>query len=293
MNLGNDMLTVSIVTPSYNQGEFLEQCLLSVKRQAYPAIEHLVIDGGSTDNTLEILKRYSCQPGWEHLKWISEPDRGQSEALNKGFRAATGQVIGWLNSDDVYLPGSPQEVVETFQKQKNVDLIYGDYFMIDKDGKLVETRKEVSFNRFVLRHTHVNFVQSSSACFFSRRVVDEGHFIDESYHYAMDYEYFVRLTEAGYRFQHLSKLLGGFRLHRQTKSSLQTGKQLREHERVRRQNHGLPLEGKIPSAWRIRLGLLRCCANVLRWGEKALRGYYFTQWRIDNFLRYSKYVQIH
>src|ERR1035437_69543 len=111
MTRRTDMLKLSIVTPSYNQGKYIEECLLSVKRQAYPAIEHIVIDGGSTDSTVEILKRYSSQPGWEHLMWISEPDGAQSDALNKGFRRATGEIIGRLNSDALSSEGCIEHIV--------------------------------------------------------------------------------------------------------------------------------------------------------------------------------------
>src|ERR1700758_618457 len=95
---------ISIVTPSFNQASFIVETLNSVKGQNYPALEHLVMDGGSTDETVEILQRLSGQPGWEHLHWISEPDLGQSDALNKGFRLASGEIVGWLNSDDLYRP---------------------------------------------------------------------------------------------------------------------------------------------------------------------------------------------
>jgi glycosyltransferase involved in cell wall biosynthesis len=293
LRFGVEFPKISIVSSSYNQAKFLKACLSSVKEQNYPQMEHIVIDGGSTDGSVELLREFSSRPGWSHLRWISEPDRGQSDALNKGFRMATGNIIGWLNSDDLYLPGSFQKIARDFQEQEQADLIYGDYLMIDEQERLVQTRREVSFSRFILRHTHVNFVQSSCAVFFSKKILDDGQYIDESYDFAMDYEYFVRLAGAGYRFHHLPSLLGVFRLHGQSKTGSQAKRQFMEHERVRRQNHGLPLEGKIPSAWRIRLGLLRCCANGLRWGEKALRGYYFKQWRIGNLLRHNKQVQIH
>src|SRR6185437_12218473 len=101
---------ISVVTPSFNQAAFIEEALWSVKNQGYPWVEHLVMDGGSTDETVSILKRYSSQTGWEHLKWVSEPDNGQSDALNKGFRVATGDIIGWLNSDDRYRTGCFQAI---------------------------------------------------------------------------------------------------------------------------------------------------------------------------------------
>ncbi len=95
---------ISIVTPSYNQAPFIEEALQSVKDQNYPSLEHIVIDGASTDSTVSILEKYSQTPGWQHLRWVSERDQGQSDALNKGFRMAKGDIIGWLNSDDRYRP---------------------------------------------------------------------------------------------------------------------------------------------------------------------------------------------
>src|ERR1700730_2129145 len=103
------MIKISIVSPSYNQAKFLGACLSSVKEENYPYIEHIVVDGGSTDGSVELLREYSSRSGWSHLRWISEPDRGQSDALNKGFRMVTGSIIGWLNSDDIYLPSSFQK----------------------------------------------------------------------------------------------------------------------------------------------------------------------------------------
>src|ERR1700756_3819113 len=97
----NNILKISIVTPSFNQASFLKEALESVARQNYPAVEHIVVDGGSTDGSVELLKAYSGRNGWAHLRWISEPDEGQSDALNKGFKMASGEIIGWLNSDDL------------------------------------------------------------------------------------------------------------------------------------------------------------------------------------------------
>src|SRR6266481_7579947 len=107
---------ISIVTPTFNQAAFIEEALLSVKEQHYENVEHIVIDGASTDGTVELLRRYCGQPGWEHLRWISEPDRGQSDALNKGCQLITGDIVGWLNSDDRYRPRCFAEVVEAFNK---------------------------------------------------------------------------------------------------------------------------------------------------------------------------------
>src|ERR1700729_2746740 len=118
---------ISIVTPSFNQGPFIEEALRSVKEQNYPAIEDIVVDGASKDGTMEIVKGYAGTPGWEHLRWISEPDDGQTDALNKGFRMANGEIVGWLNSDDRYRPGCFASVVRGFAGQDETDVLYGDY----------------------------------------------------------------------------------------------------------------------------------------------------------------------
>src|SRR5215467_1765166 len=122
-----EMPKISIVTPSFNHDGFIEEALLSVKKQNYPNLEHIVVDGGSTDGTLEILQRYGSQPGWGHLRWTSEPDHGQSDALNKGFRLAQGDIVGWLNSDDRYRVGCLQKIVQAFSTHSQADVIYGDY----------------------------------------------------------------------------------------------------------------------------------------------------------------------
>jgi len=274
------MLTVSIVTPSYNQGEFIEQCLLSVKRQTHPAVEHLVIDGGSTDETLEILKRYSSQPGWEHLKWISEPDRGQSDALNKGFRAANSDIVGWLNSDDRYRPGCFEYTAEAFRANPQADIIYGDYTWIDQDGRLLQVRREIEFSRFILFYHRVLYIHTTST-FFRRRIFAEGNFIAPEFHYAMDYEFFLRLANKKYNFLHIPELLADFRWHEASKSASSPGKELEERDRI----IGAYAPGlqRLPGRHLKKLALLglRRCAGGLRYMEKLFRGYYWTQWAAE------------
>jgi glycosyltransferase involved in cell wall biosynthesis len=120
---GKEGPLVSIVTPSYNQGQFIEETTLSVKNQDYPNIEHIVVYGGSTDEILEILKRYE---GTYNLRWISEPDEGHADAVNKGFAMAKGEIISWLNSDDVYFDkGTISSVMEAFQRHSEADIVYG------------------------------------------------------------------------------------------------------------------------------------------------------------------------
>jgi glycosyltransferase involved in cell wall biosynthesis len=268
---------ISIVTPSYNQAAFLPECLSSVSRQGYPNLEQIVVDGGSTDGSVEILREYSSNAGRAHLRWVSEKDEGQSDALNKGFRMATGNVLGWLNSDDFYLPGILATVSRAFQQHPEMDVLYGDYLWTDSSGKPFQIRREITFSRFVLFHTHVNFVQSSGAFFFRRRIIDDGHFLNVKYHYAMDYEYFLRLAWSNYRFQRLPEVLCGLRLHEHSKTGASAPKQFEEHERARREilvRAGLM--GRIRGN-RLSLWLLRSLADGRRWVEKAIRGHYFTQ----------------
>lgn len=268
---------ISIVTPSFNQACFIEEALQSVKEQSYPAAEHLVIDGGSSDGTVEILKRYSSQPGWEHLHWISERDRGQSDALNKGFRTATGDIVGWLNSDDRYRSGCFQTIVDGFQKHDEADVIYGDYTWVDEKGKITQVRREISFSRFILLYHRVLYIPST-ATFFNRRIFEKGEFINTDLHYSMDYEFFVRLAQHGYRFKHVSGLLADFRWHSSSKTVTNAAAQSKEVDEVVRQ-YSRPLR-RCPTRATQTLGLrvLRAAAAGARYFEKLLRGYYFGQW---------------
>ena len=284
------MLKISIVSPSFNQAKFLENCLLSVKEQNYPNVEHIVVDGGSSDGSVEILRWYSGLPGWSHLRWISEPDRGQSDALNKGFRMAKGDVIGWLNSDDFYLQGCFQRVAEAFEERPGTDVLYGDYIWTDENGRPTQIRREIAFSRFVLLHSHVSYINSSGALFLLRRFIEDGCLLNEDYHYAMDYEFYLRLANAGYCFCHVPNLLSGFRWHGSSKSTAQTKCQAVEYEKARIEH--LRITGRLrPGATgRFALAFLRAVASGRRWSEKASRGYYFTQFfpaRVKGLMRRS------
>ncbi len=270
-------MKISVITPSFNQAKFLEECLLSVKEQSCPAFEHIVVDGASSDGSVEILKRYSAMPGWEHLKWISEPDRGQSDALNKGFRMAQGDWIGWLNSDDAYVPGCFQTVVSAAAQWQDASVLYGDYLWIDENSRLLQVRREIEFSRFVMLFNRINLVPSSGALFLHKRIFDDGNFIDESLHYAMDYELYLRLSKRGYRFQHVKKVFGRFRWHAASKTVAHKSDQAFEVEKVRRHYAfgGRCKDGAIlPSA---ALAVARAAATGLRWTEKLVRGYYLDQ----------------
>jgi len=198
---------VSVVTPSFNQGRFIEETLLSVKHQDYPNIEHIVVDGGSTDNTLEILKKYE---GTYNLCWISEPDEGHADAVNKGFAMAKGEIIGWLNSDDVYFDRSTiRTVVEAFQKHPEADVVYGDCAYIWEDGTILRIQCVPNFR--YSRLLRGCFLEQP-AVFFRRHVVEK-HKLDVRLKVAIDYEYWLRIGRQ-YRSYRLPRILAADRNHR-------------------------------------------------------------------------------
>ncbi len=197
---------VSIITPSFNQGRFIEETLLSVKNQNYPHIEHIVVDGGSTDGTLEILRKYE---GTYNLHWISEPDEGHADAVNKGFQMARGEIIGWLNSDDVYFNKSTvSSVVDAFQKNPKVDIVYGDCAYIWEDGTILRIQCVPKFR--YSRLLRGCFLEQP-AVFFRRRVV-ENHKLNSNVKIAIDYEYWLRIGRI-YNFYHIPKILAADRNH--------------------------------------------------------------------------------
>lgn len=210
------MPRISIITPSFNQAAFIEETLQSVAKQDCLNLEHLVMDGGSKDGTVEILRRYSATPGWKHLHWISEPDRGQSDALNKGFRMAEGDIIGWLNADDLYEPGCFDAVLKGFQESPLADVVYGDYLIVDRAGKPLLHKREVGFDWDILL-CGLNYLAQPNV-FFRRRLFDAVGYLDESLHYVMDYEFWLRAASHGFRFQHIPRLFAACRWHMDAKT---------------------------------------------------------------------------
>lgn len=203
---------ISIITPSYQQGSFIEETLLSVKGQDYRNVEHIVIDNLSTDNTQEILKKYESL---YTLKWISEKDSGQSEAINKGFIRATGDIFGWINSDDVYMPGAFSKVAECFAKNPEINWIYGDAYWIDWEGNVNGIYKSMDFDLSSLAYQGMYIPQPT--IFVKRELLDSVGYIDENIHTAMDYDYCLRLGTTG-RAKYIPEIIAARRLHSNSKS---------------------------------------------------------------------------
>jgi glycosyltransferase involved in cell wall biosynthesis len=200
---------VSIVTPSYNQGRYIEETIQSVLSQDYSNLEYLVLDGGSSDDTLEILQRYEGR-----LQWISERDRGQADAINKGFRLAKGEILGWLNSDDVYLPGTIQKVVQYFQTHRDIGMLYGEGYHVDAMGKVIERYYTEPFN--FQRLGEICFICQPTA-FLRADVFEAIGPLEINLRYCMDYDYWMRVAKR-FRIGYLDEYLAHSRLHVETKT---------------------------------------------------------------------------
>jgi len=209
-------MKISVITPSYNQGAFIEQTIRSVLDQGIEGLEYIIIDGGSTDGTLDILRRYKGR-----IKWISEPDEGQADAVNKGIGVATGEIIGWLNSDDLYLPGALQAVIDYFRDHQECRWLYSRCRIIDSSGrerwKWITRYKNARLKKFsVEKLLRENFI-SQPAVFFRKELFEKAGHLDLSLKYAMDYDLwlrFTRISPAGV----INHELASFRRHGSSKS---------------------------------------------------------------------------
>ena len=202
---------ISIITPSFNQGQFLEQTILSVLDQNYPNLEYIIIDGGSCDESVEIIKKYEEKLAF----WISEKDSGQSEAINKGFRKATGEIIAWINSDDFYCENAFHKVAEHFIKNPNSFWVAGKTIFVDKNGYFLSRKKPV-YSKFILRYGTSSIYQPS--IFLRSCILKDIGYLNEEFHAIMDQEWYVRISEH-YTCNFIDSDIANFRWHENSKSS--------------------------------------------------------------------------
>jgi glycosyltransferase involved in cell wall biosynthesis len=203
--------SISVVTPSLNQAEYIEETIRSVLLQGYPNLEYIVIDGGSTDGTVEIIKKYLP---WLTY-WVSEPDGGQSDALNKGFARATGDLLGWQNSDDIYLPNAFRRMADEFLRYPDCGVVFGNVVMIDRDGRFIREQRYTRFSWYCLLAEGLN-VSNQSALWRHSAHARAGA-LDVNLHYEMDLDFFLRLGEiASFRF--VRQAFGCMRIHENAKT---------------------------------------------------------------------------
>jgi glycosyltransferase involved in cell wall biosynthesis len=209
---GSSWTRLSIVTPSFNQGHFIEETIRSVLLQGYPNLEYIIIDGGSTDGAVEIIRKY--EPWLAY--WVSEPDRGQSHAINKGWMRASGDIVAYLNSDDTLKPEALRRVAEAFTAQPSTAMVYGDCNLVDSEGRFVQRMKARPFDRASL--LLVDYIHQSSA-FVGRNAVERVGLLDESLLMCMDYDYWVRLAMTGSGMTYIPEVLSSARLTSHTKTA--------------------------------------------------------------------------
>jgi glycosyltransferase involved in cell wall biosynthesis len=226
---------ISIVTPSFEQGRFLDRTIYSVVTQNYPALEYVVQDGGSTDDTVEVLHRF------ERLltAWVSEPDEGQADAINRGFAQTNGEIMAWLNSDDLLLPGCLAAVARYFARHPDVDVVYGDRIMIDEsDGQIGAWILPAHDDRALALADYV----PQETLFWRRRVWNAvGGAVDPSFRFAVDWDLLLRFRSAGAKIVHLPRFLGAFRVHADQKTFVDRRIGQAECEQLRERVHGRPL----------------------------------------------------
>jgi glycosyltransferase involved in cell wall biosynthesis len=233
--MASSLPSISIITPSYNQGQFLEAAIQSVLGQEYPDLEYIIIDGGSTDRSLEIILRYQSQLAY----WVSEPDSGQSEAINKGLRKANGDLIAWLNSDDLFEARAFERVAacyaETRARQKL--LISGAALLFDESGHTCEwiprkISKGALLNHYRIADTPFSVMPCQPATFFTRGALSAVGGVDDNLHYAMDYDLWLRMLGNQVRIVYCRDILARYRFHAASKSSSSLGRFQEEWEAV-------------------------------------------------------------
>ena len=263
---------VSIVTPSLNQGQFIEQTILSIRRQDYRNLEHIIVDGGSRDNTLSVLRKHERT---YNMRWISEPDNGMYQAINKGMKQAKGDILAYLNADDLYLPWTLRVVVERFYHRPSVDVVYGDMIympMLGECGFIIFNPPEQ-----ILR-THLRLFGSITqpTVFWRRRVLESLNQFDEGLQIVGDYDFWIRAARS-YRFLKVDEVLAIERAHQQKKSLRSIDDLRQEEDRVKARHYGR--HSIKVSAERILYALLWSRYNAVRvfmlcpkWSSKSREG---------------------
>lgn len=229
---------ISIVTPSFNQANFLERTIQSVLNQDYPNLEYIIIDGSSTDGSVEMIRKYESRLAY----WVSEKDRGQAHALNKGFKQATGEIVAWLNSDDMYPPDTFQAIAEEFCKNPELDIVYGNVYSVDESDNIIWKSKytKVWYPMLPL----IGCVLPQPAAFWKRSLFERVGYLNESFQFVMDREFMCRAVQVAHH-KHIKKFTAMFRYHRDQKTQT-IGHIGREESALILERYGAIACGKFP-----------------------------------------------
>lgn len=250
---------VSIITPSFNQGKFLEETIHSVLNQNYENIEYIIVDGGSSDNTVEIIKKYQSRLAL----WVSEPDKGQTDAINKGFNRASGEILAWLNSDDVYSPGAVSDAVNYLIDHPQIGMVYGDLDFIDENGKVIGKFNAAQTDLPRLRRGYVHIPQPSA--FFRAEHWKKVGPLDPSFFFAMDYDLWTRLATVSEIKYLPGTTWAKFRLHSDGKTINADDRCWPEMLRVHYREGGKPWEPIVLKYW-----LRKLAAPLLNWNRRRM-----------------------
>jgi glycosyltransferase involved in cell wall biosynthesis len=224
---------VSVVTPTLNQARYLEATIRSIRAQTYPDIEHIVIDGGSTDGTLELLRRLA---GDESLRWLTEPDDGMYDAINKGLALTTGEVLAYLNSDDAWMPWAVATVMRVFEARPEVELVFGDGLKVEEPSGVQRLRLFPPFDRQSLAN-HESLMQP--AVFWRRSLFERIGGFDSAMRYVADLDYWLRAAEAGAAIAHVDEVIAIERIHEARLSSAQQDRMAAEDRGMRAKHAGV------------------------------------------------------
>ena len=218
------MTLVSIVTPSYNQASYLEQTITSVLNQDYSHIEYIIVDGASTDNSVDIIEKYKSKLAY----WVSERDTGQADAINKGFAHATGEIIAWLNSDDYYLEGTLSAAVKIFEENPDVVLAYGNMLAVDEHGKTFNT---LNYKQLTLEDLLCFQIIGQPAVFMRRSALQKTGGLDPTFHFLLDHHLWIRLAQQG-KILHVPQTWAAARYHAEAKNRAKAAEFGREAFRI-------------------------------------------------------------
>ena len=250
---------LTVVTPSYNQVQYLERTILSVLNQQYPNLEYFIIDGGSTDGSVDIIKKYEPYLAG----WVSEKDRGQTDAINKGFRRATGDYVAFQNSDDVFAPDAFARVAEAWRKAPATDVFFGDMYKTDEADVILEELRAPDF--CVECQIYEGMQVFNQSLFIRRERLEQVGLLDESLRFVIDYEIVARMgVQPGIQFRHVAGFWGGFREQPDAKSSTITSVGLTEHQLIKEKYRPMLASSFGPSFWQRYCRLRKLLTFVLK-----------------------------